>query len=286
MLFKKLNAAFPLITDQKTKWLASFLFGAFVIVFLSVFQPFGIAGISFYKPLFILGYGLITFSSVAFCFFVLPILFKDFFKADQWTVGKAIFFTLLITLMISTVNWYYTSVVGKEFFDVSHSYIKFIGITFSVGIFPIFVFILFTEKSLRHKHEEAAKKITSKLVSNEVNQAVVEKGITFETDNKTYAYNLDQFICVKSEGNYIEIYSISDDHKLKKDVVRLSLKLALQQIDDSYNVHQCHRSYIANFDKIIRVSGNARNYELHIDLIDFQIPVSRSFSKELISIYK
>ncbi len=55
-----LNKPFPFIDKKKHRIVASFLFSAFIYLFLIVFQPFGIADIQFYKPLFILGFSVIT----------------------------------------------------------------------------------------------------------------------------------------------------------------------------------------------------------------------------------
>ncbi|OHX67814.1 LytR/AlgR family response regulator transcription factor [Flammeovirga pacifica] len=286
MIIDKLNAAFPLISNAQSKWITSFCFGLFVFIFLYTFQPFGISTVSFYKPLFITGYGLITFFSVSFCFFILPLVFKSYFNKEKWTVKKTITFSLIVMLLISTVNWYYTATIGEEIFNGYHSFIKFIGITLSIGIFPTTVFILFLENILRSKNEENAQSITKNIHSKNTVDTEKENLISLNTDKKEYQYSVDQFICAKSEGNYIEVFHIDNKNKLQKDVIRLSLKNTTNQLPSNHNIHQCHRSYIANFNHIEKVSGNARNYELHLQHTDFTIPVSRSFSKDLIALYK
>lgn len=40
---------------------------------------------------------------------------------------------------------------------------------------------------------------------------------------------------------------------------------------------KCHRSYIVNTYHMDALKGNARNYYLESSLIDFDIPVSRSY---------
>ncbi|NLR94509.1 LytTR family DNA-binding domain-containing protein [Flammeovirga agarivorans] len=282
-LLNKLNAAFPLIEDNKIKSIASFLFGLFVFIFLYIFQPFGIADVVFYKPLLIGGYALITICNVAFCFFILPKIFTKIFNPEKWTVLKAILFSSVIILLISISNWLYTSTIGQEVLFISHSFIKFIGITISVGIFPTIVFILFLEWKLRSDKEQKAEHINTQIQEQELEET--QEAISFQLEKKSFSIPLHQFLCIKSEGNYLEVYS-EKNGAIQKEVIRLSLKKAKEQIQKDHNVHQCHRSYIANFDKIQKVSGNARNYELQLENLDFSIPVSRSFSKEMISIYK
>jgi len=48
------------------------------------------------------------------------------------------------------------------------------------------------------------------------------------------------------------------------------------------NIVRCHKSYIVNAKKVNKIHGNARGYFLNIKNIDFSIPVSRNFPKELL----
>ncbi|WP_170178471.1 LytTR family DNA-binding domain-containing protein [Flammeovirga pectinis] len=285
-----LNAPFPLLQSNKVKFISSFSFGFFVFVFLYIFQPFGINEVQFYKPLFIGGYALITFSCVAFSFFGLPLLFKNTFNPDKWTVKKAALYTSFIILIISVGNWYYTATIGQEVISLKHSFLKFIGITFSVGIFPTVIFLIFTEKTLRKVNESKAGNITKQIhtdleIEEEKQENDIIPQIDFLADNNSIPLNQLNFLCIKSEGNYLEVFFFIDG-KLNKSVIRYPLKKAFEQVNELNNIHHCHRSFIANFDQIEKVSGNARNYELHLRNLTFTIPVSRGFSKDLIAIYK
>jgi DNA-binding LytR/AlgR family response regulator len=89
---------------------------------------------------------------------------------------------------------------------------------------------------------------------------------------------LNQFICVQSEGNYVLVYYYNNQ-VVKKQFIRNSLTAVEDQVTGFEVIKRCHRSYIVNFQNVIRISGNARNYSLHIAKLDFSIPVSRSFPK-------
>jgi len=95
---------------------------------------------------------------------------------------------------------------------------------------------------------------------------------------------LDQLICIKSEGNYVDVYFYKNE-KINKQLIRNSLTKLSKQLIIFENIKRCHRSYIVNFSNIEKVSGNARNFNLHIKTLDFTISVSRSFPKEIISKY-
>lgn len=51
---------------------------------------------------------------------------------------------------------------------------------------------------------------------------------------------------------------------------------------DKTKIVRCHKSYFVNLNKVKTTSGNARAFYLHLEELDFQIPVSRNFSKKII----
>ena len=51
---------------------------------------------------------------------------------------------------------------------------------------------------------------------------------------------------------------------------------------ENKKIIRCHKSYFVNLSKVKTTSGNARALYLHINELDFQIPVSRNFSKEIV----
>jgi len=48
--------------------------------------------------------GLLTFSTIAFDFFIFFTLFPKFFKEEQWNIGREVIFTILIITNIATAN--------------------------------------------------------------------------------------------------------------------------------------------------------------------------------------
>ena len=78
-----------------------FLSGLFIGLFMFLFQPFGMINLHIkYKTIFLLGYGVVTMVALGFCVFVLPIFMKGFFCEKNWTVGRQIFFVMLIFFLI------------------------------------------------------------------------------------------------------------------------------------------------------------------------------------------
>ncbi|MBD0400134.1 LytTR family DNA-binding domain-containing protein [Flammeovirga sp. EKP202] len=288
MILQLLNAPFPFLDSHRSRWLFATLAGVFVFTFLLVFQPFELHQIQFNKPIFILGYGLITFGVICFALFLLPKLFKTTFQKDQWTVGKTIFFALFQLLFISILNWAYTHYFSCQVeitAATDHSFPYFIFITLSIGIFPCAFLVLFLERKLREEKESKADSI-NKNISIHKQQSVKEDHQVYKigTEKQFVASLAHELLCIKSEGNYLELYQWKED-QLLKHVVRLPLKTAKSILEKEKDIHHCHRSYVANFQHLEKVSGNARNYEIQLQNLPFSIPISRSFSKELIDFY-
>ena len=276
------NSPFPFINETKDKIVTSFLFSIFVFTFLITFQPFGISKIKFYKPLFVLGYSCITFLVLCFGLFLLPYLFKNHFNPQNWTVKKMFFFTLYLLILISILNWIYTVTVGTKIIIEQKTLIEFLFITLSVGIFPIAFFIILAERLLTGKNEISAKLMTSEInKSNSGDNTQNHDRITLEYENDTLSFEGQELVCIKSEGNYAEIYLL-EDKSLRTVLIRSSLTRIMHQLENLGKIQQCHRSFIVNFQHVTKVSGNARNYNLHFNDLDFSVPVSRNFSRDFI----
>lgn len=267
-----LNTPFPFVDKVQGKILVSLYFGIFIYTFLLWFQPFGISKIVFYRYLFVAGYGVITFLVVFISFLLYPL--TTGFDKDDWNVKKMFIFNIIIILIISTCNWTYATTVGKDLLVWQHSLIMFVFMTLSVGIFPNFIFILFIERFLNSKNERSSNKLNS-VFFNESEEIQNHPVVLGNLQNKLSA-NLTDLICIRAEGNYVEIY-ILEKNLMKKNLVRCPISRIKQQLEAYDEIKHCHRSFIVNTQHLIKITGNARNFNLHLNHINFSIPVSRSF---------
>lgn len=274
-----LNKPFPFIENKKHRIFTSILFSGFIYVFLLTFQPFGISNIQYYKPVFVGGFFIITLIVLLFSFLIAPAILKEAFNFDKWTIKKNAIFIISQFLIISVLNWAYNSTIGKEITE-QYSLIFFVFITVSVGIFPTFFFIYFIEKNLALKNQHIATNFTNSIPQKtEKTEKTIIKLVS-KNNGETLTINLKQLICVKSEGNYLNIF-FSQDDEIKSKLIRNSISNIEKQLIVFKNIKRCHRSYIINLDKIEKMTGNARNLNLHIPNLNFSIPVSRNFPKEI-----
>ncbi|HIP49023.1 MAG TPA: LytTR family transcriptional regulator [Lutibacter sp.] len=274
-----LNKPFPFIENKKHRILASFLFSGFIYVFLLTFQPFGISNILYYKPIFILGFFGITFIVLLFSFLVAPAILKNQFDFDKWTIKKNATFIVAQFLIITVLNWIYNSSIGREITE-QHSLLFFIFITVTVGIIPTLFLVYFIEKKLANKNEHFATNFTKSIQQKTSISENTRIKILSKNNDETIIIDLKQLLCVKSEGNYLKVFFLKENI-IKSKLIRNSFSKIEEQLVVFEKVKRCHRSYIVNLDKVEKMTGNARNLNLHISNLDFTIPVSRSFPKEV-----
>ncbi len=275
-----LNKPFPFVEKKKHKVLVSILFSIFIYVFLLTFQPFGISTIQYYKGIFIAGFSGISFIVLMLSFFVTPIVLKKKLDLKKWNIKSALIFIIVQFLIITILNWTYNSIVGKDITE-QHSLLFFVFITTSVGIIPTFFLIYFIEKHLTPKNQY----IASHFVSNINTKTSIFKNeiisLLSKNNNETITICLKDFLCIKSEGNYLNVYFL-DNNKTTSKLIRNSISNIEEQFRSFEQIKRCHRSFLVNLDKVEHITGNARRLNLHVPNLNFTIPVSRTFPKEIL----
>jgi len=272
--------------SPKFKFKVSISIGLFVFLFLYLFKPFYI---NYFGGL-ILEYtsviGIVTFLSIFFIFIIPPLIFKNYFNEDNWTIGRNL---LLIQIgIIFTASWlWYIGNLFRSFYDFgSISYLRYLSFVYLLGTFPVVIFIFFNEKNVREKRKKRAEAINSIKKHQEEDKKVVLKDFfTIYSNNKKehIKFKIDDLVYITSQGNYASFFLLKNTKKeLKEIVIRITLTKISQELDSYVNIIRCHKSYIINSKYIMDVKGNARGYLLKSDVIPFNIPVSRSFSKKSI----
>jgi len=278
-LAKILNRPFPIIESTREKIQISIFFGLFIFLFLAIFQPFGLDKVEENKLPYFAGYGLITTFVVLFNGFITMNLFKEFFLPEKWNIWKSFIHNIIMIIPIAVLNWLYTISIDMPM-DMNFSLLQFISITFAVGFFPSIFLVFYLEQRLRRKNILFSKQANQQLESKLSDNLIIEE-LSFSSQNSSLKINFNDFLCVKSMGNYATLYFMEDD-QLKKEIIRTTMKKIEDDFLENKKIIRCHKSYFVNLNKITTTSGNARALYLHINELDFQIPVSRNFSKEIV----
>ncbi len=291
-MYNWLFKPFPFIETRRQAVLINLLVGAFVTVFLYVFQPFGIDIMP--APLLVsAGYGLIAMCSGYFSRMLLPVIMPGVFNPQKWNVLKNILFIGWILLLIAIFNWLYAlagyglnNLSVAQLAAIPSGLLENLGITFAVGIFPVLMVNYIQERQLFKKNTRLAREVADTLAGTP-GQAGSSRTFTLpHAKGRSVTVSSKDLILVKAEGgNYVTVYWWAKN-ELQSQLWRTTLKGLMEVIGADPDILQCHKSYLINRSFISRVSGNARNLVLHLEHIGFEVPVSRSFPRELVGHYR
>lgn len=271
-----LNKPYYLIDKLPVKLSMTIGVGLFTFLFLLIFQPFGIDQVVQVNPFLIFGYGFLVSCSLYISYFILPKLLPFYFNVKNWTVQKEATFLLVTFLIITTVNYFYhRAFIGA--YMPSFSYIRFMAIVFSIGVFPVLFIIFMVERYLQKKLNVSSTKIIEQIRKEK------KEYITIESDNikeTPLTIDIDAILYAQSNNNYTTIVFLDEQQKTKKELMRITLK----KVEDLLSIYpqfvRCHRSYLVNKNEILKTEGNARALQVFLNHLKDPIPVSRSFPKE------
>jgi hypothetical protein len=268
-----LDKPYPLTTDHKSLLISALAFGVFVFSFLYVFRPFGLSNFSGWIFGITLGYGAVTTISMLFMSFVVRRSFPAYFNEDKWNNGKEVMNTMAIVFLVALGNMLYSNYVG--FFSLSfYMLVVFLGITLSVGIFPVLIQVLLRQNALQSKYNTASESINKGIQDSIINPDPRAIVLHDEDGREVLTCAVDELIAMESADNYVKIY-LSVNGSEKNLMVRNALGKYESELSTFDHFMRTHRTFLINLDKIEHVEGNARGYNIKLKGLAKTIPVAR-----------
>lgn len=251
--------------------------GAFIALFLIFFQPFGI--LEWHDPnknWYLVGYGIVTmFGGILLRFGIFKIATKYHSEAS-WNVGKEISSIMLLMLIITVGNCVYSMII----FDIEQSFKNFLWMLLAVmiiGIFPATFGVMLNYIYQLKKYNQNIVVQHSQSAENHIVDNNESIKLIAENEKDSIELLSENLFYIESSDNYSTVF-FEKHGKPQKDLLRSSLTRLESQISHK-NIVRCHRSYIVNLDKVIKVTGNAQGYKLHLETSDFLVPVARKYSE-------
>ncbi len=278
-----LNTPYYFNPSIKFKFKTSLTLAVFVFVFLYIFKPFSLISLGSYLLEYTSAIGVFTFFGTLLILYIPPLVFPDFFNEDKWTVGKNILLIFFGIFFLGSVLWYCASNYKSNRGLKQISLVLFLFYTFLVGAIPVFFLVYLNERNLRRKRIKKVQEIRNhkkkKLLEKSKN--LKSKTIIYSDNKKeSLSFNIENLVYITSQGNYASFFIKSENNILKEKILRVTLAKIESELEVNSKVIRCHKSYIINTKYISDISGNARGYLLKSNIISFDIPVSRSFSKQ------
>lgn len=298
MHWKILSEPFPINT---WKWyrLRGLGFGLFVFLFLFLFQPFSLNLFDTQKLLYVtLVYGAATGAVIVaggwiFSKWIIPRL-----DDDKWTLGKQIIWNVLLMVFITLLNVYVTQLMHQMILPFWW-WLVMLKWVLMLGILPVAVAELIAyNQHLRHnlktaiqlsqlvKQQPVAADNSSNLPSASANishQSFTaplpdDTGpiiLTGENQGEKLELLPDNLLAVQALDNYVNVFWKADD-QLQSTLLRNTLTNIADQVSDAVHMYRSHRSWLVNVQRVAGVDGNAQGLKLSVELMDQQVPVSRS----------
>lgn len=276
-MFSFLNSPTPCFIGQKENMLTAVFIGLFVMLFLIVFQPFGISNNEFSDTVInSAGFGLVSFLVQVFFYFVVPKILPKYFDEKDYTLGKDILAYAFMLLILGLVNGVYARFMFSESAQEFISIGGMIGQTFLIGIFPISFLSLLQHSQSNKSNIEASRDIRlSKEKASFDFQDKKALFFTISTDQEKTSIGLNDLLFLESNGNYIKLNQMKDEG-FTTSMHRATLKSV--EAENTYkNIIRCHRSYIVNLDQVLDVQGNAQGLKLKLKNCNEDVPVSRKY---------
>ncbi|MBK6995163.1 MAG: LytTR family transcriptional regulator [Lewinellaceae bacterium] len=286
---------------------SAFWAGLFVTLFLFFIKPFGtqVASGAELKFLVVCGYfGLVTVG-ITLIVNGLCLLLPGIFKEEKWTVWKEILFNLFFIGCVGLGNLMLANLLWEVPLNARTFWI-WQGFTFAVGIFPTIVGAFFTQmklsKNMLPKRRSYCLLLPPSLLPPSrlwqiKNSAGVNlpppllpeppagkpaTAVTFvgENQNETLTLDASQIAYIVAQDNYVQVYFFENE-VLKNRMLRATLRRKEDILASWPQFFRCHRTYLVNFDKVEKVSGNAQGYRLHLRGVEETIPVSRNLNEQV-----
>lgn len=276
-----LQQPYPLNESRTNRIRRNLLFGLFVCLVLLIFRPFGVDALPYFQ-LHALGYGLVTSGSMFLLNGLLMASFPRFFTERSWTTGKEIMVTMLHIAFIGFANALYTTWAIGGGWSVNRL-LYFELVTLGVGIFPIAGSFIANQMLLEKKYRAGAALLNANLADEaKSTQTIPVASLKIKGDNHDEFVEIawQSLLLVQAAENYVDVVYESEG-KIANKLLRKSMKQLEADLSDFPALFRCHKSFVVNLQRVVRTSGNAQGFRLHLDAGSLEVPVSRALNTAL-----
>jgi len=281
MIKQYLNQPYPFF---ERSWKTILSIGLFISFFMVFFEPFGLSSFqNKYHLYFEIGYGVVTIFTLLVLQLLFPLLFRRKFSPSKWTVIKQIIWQIGVLFSIGLANFLYSSFFF-HFSNNLNAFFYYQFYTLAVGVIPIVVITVTVQNRLLAENLKIANEYNNSFLVK-TNSPIGEEKVCLMAENSKdkLVVNSSDLIYITSIGNYIQAFYLKEK-ELKSILLRNTLKQTEDQLKDNHFMIKCHRAFIVNKNKVVRVKGNSQGLRLVLDGTDEEIPVSRNLSKNLMDI--
>lgn len=255
--------------------------GLFITLFLFLFRPFGMQIAEDEIMLYLAicaGFGLVTALVVLLTNGISRVL-PNIFTESHWVLWKEILFNIFFIALIGLGNMLY----ANQMWHRPLTWQTVLGwqvVTFAVGSIPSIFGAFYGLNKLNRRYSQEAAQLSEQLTLPHDTPVAIPETIVLTGDNQQERLSLqpDQLVYLSAADNYVQIF-YQDKAVLKNRLLRATLRKMEEALAGQSMFFRCHRTFIVNLDKVVRVSGNAQGYRLHFENVVETVPVSRNLNE-------
>jgi hypothetical protein len=249
----------------------------FILIVLYI-QPLGINFLkSEHDGYFVLGAGLLTAGTLFLNTLILPGIFPRLFNPEKWTIRKELIWNFWMFINLFVV-FTFMAWLAKTTSYTDLPYFR----TGALSLLPLILFNLISyNRSMKEKVVNMIDSGKSWLKDelNSYQNPPEQESVHLVAENKKQAFaeEVERVILIHSSGNYVEIYWIDRKQAVRRRLFRQSFTNVEKALESSDVMMKCHRCWMVNINKVIKLKRSSNGYHLEMDGIEFQIPVSRNW---------
>lgn len=264
-------------------WLSVLLCVAIVIFILAIFEPFNFRLNSLGQVWVLVGFALLTMLVTSIAFVLLPKIFKRFYNPDKWTTGKSllnnVFFLIIMGIGVVCYDYFIVMKQLPEYFPMGFLVDLLAALT--IGIIPLSIITIITQNNALKRNLNSSKEINQILSERIKISPIKEDLITLNKSIKeSISIRPDDILYLESEGNYVNVH-YRQDEKVTYKQIRSTIKQMEETLQNHPMFIRCHRAFIVNINYISNAEGNAQGYQLTLSNVPLEIPVSRTYLKNI-----
>ena len=283
-LLQLLRTPYPSLVSP---WKAILIPTALIFLILGVLQPFGIAHAKAGPWSIAAVSALIAAAASCACNLLLPTLFPDYYDERRWTIGKEMLHLAGMFLLIAIgvclwVAWLTDSNPSLRLFSIALLWVLILG------VFPTVLFILWNQNLLLRRNLHEARELNHTLATrHRPAQADSPRPddmlLALRNGTKdTVQLPAHRFLYAEAEGNYVKLHSLPEaGGSPTMQLVRITMKQAEENAAACPTIIRCHRAFLVNLEKVVKVDGNQQGYRLRLEGCKDEVPVSRAYAKKL-----
>lgn len=264
-------------------WLSVLLCVAIVIFILAIFEPFNFRLNSLGQVWVLVGFALLTMLVTSIAFVLLPKIFKRFYNPDKWTTGKSllnnVFFLIIMGIGVVCYDYFIVMKQLPEYFPMGFLVDLLAALT--IGIIPLSIITIITQNNALKRNLNSSKEINQILSERIKISPIKEDLITLNKSTKeSISIRPEDILYMESEGNYVNVH-YRQDEKVTYKQIRSTIKQMEETLQNHPMFIRCHRAFIVNINYISNAEGNAQGYQLTLSNVPQEIPVSRTYLKNI-----